>query len=304
MSAHARAAVGLVADLVDDVVRVPQGAGHGTEELLGGPLVRERGSHPTGCASRPPRTSRRPGRTGRRAPPGRSAPPGRPSPWRSRPPPPSRWPGARRWRPTPRASSVKELLVHVLRVPGQAVGGDAAQLHRLAGGIGELGADDLERAGRGRGGRGRARPPRTGASPAAASAGACRLCLQACPGAASSGSSTTRAFEPPAGAKPPTVAARATPTPAQRHEHRHRDADAREPCPSRRLSHGTLASRASSARSLPGPRGPTRPSSGSPLYTAAGASVTSTHIPKAQATSARRSEVMLARPRSTRLTTA
>ncbi|MEE1525560.1 MAG: hypothetical protein UHK99_11855, partial [Lacticaseibacillus paracasei] len=37
----ARAAVGLVADLVDDIVRVPQGAGHGAEELLGGPLVRE-----------------------------------------------------------------------------------------------------------------------------------------------------------------------------------------------------------------------------------------------------------------------
>lgn len=52
-----------------------------------------------------------------------------------------------------------------------------------------------------------------GASPAAASAGARRLCLQGVLGTAR-GLFHTRAFEPPAGAKPPTVMARATPTPA------------------------------------------------------------------------------------------
>ena len=146
----------------------------------------------------------------------------------------------------------KELLVHVLGVPGQAVGGDAAQLHWLAGGIGELGADDLERAGRGRGGRGRARPlqpeplarrhrPKPPALLPSVSWG--RLVgLFHHQGIRSSGrgQAAHRRSQGHADAR-------------QHHEHRHRDADAREPCPSRRLSHGTLTSRASSARSFPGP---------------------------------------------------
>ena len=52
-----------------------------------------------------------------------------------------------------------------------------------------------------------------GASPAAASAGAAGSASKVSWGRLA-GSSTTRAFEPPAGAKPPTVMARATPTPA------------------------------------------------------------------------------------------
>ena len=134
----------------------------------------------------------------------------------------------------------KELLVHVLGVPGQAVGGDAAQLHWLAGGIGELGADDLERAGRGRGGRGRRRLfdrslLRSGVGRSL------WLRLQRVLGprrrlfhhqgirSSGRGQAAHRRGQGHADAR-------------EHHEHRHRDADAREPCPSRRLSHGTLLS--------------------------------------------------------------
>ena len=123
------------------------------------------------------------------------------------------------------------------------MGGDAAQLHWLAGGIGELGADDLERAGRGRGGRGRRRLfdrslLRSGVGRSL------RLRLQRVLGprrrlfhhqgirSSGRGQAAHRRGQGHADAR-------------EHHEHRHRDADAREPCPSRRLSHGTLTSRAS-----------------------------------------------------------
>ena len=130
----------------------------------------------------------------------------------------------------------------------------AAQLHWLAGGIGELGADDLERAGRGRGGRGRdvlfSRSLLRGGIGRSLGLRFQRILgplrrLFHHQGIRSSGRGQTahRRSQGHADAR-------------EHHEHRHRDADAREPCPSRRLSHGTLTSRASQPAHFQGLRGP------------------------------------------------
>ena len=249
----ARAAVGLVAYLVDDIVRVPQGAGHGAEELLGGPLVREGvrirqgvpvdhrvqigglgvldAAHHQVVQRRAVARLQGVAALLRRVG-GQAHHIGAPH----------------------LAQFGKKLLVHVLGVPRQAVGGNAAQLHRLAGGIGELGADDLERAGRGRGGRGRdvlfSRSLLRGGIGRSLGLRFQRVLgplrrLFHHQGIRSSGrgQAAHRRSQGHADAR-------------EHHEHRHRDADAREPCPSRRLSHGTLTSRASQPAHFQGLRGP------------------------------------------------